>query len=95
MKTIKATEAARGFGQLVDETLIEPVTIEKNGRPVAVLYSYAEAQQIEALKLDELRRFVDEGIQAVEEGRVRPLTKDFMHEIKEEARKHYRESLKA
>lgn len=86
MKLMKATEAARGFGQLVEEAQNEPVTIEKNGRPVAVVYSYREAQELEALKLAELKRFVEVGIKAADEGRVKPLTKDLMEEIKTRGR---------
>lgn len=39
---------------MVDEAQAEPITIEKNGRPVAVIYSYREAQKIEELKLADL-----------------------------------------
>jgi prevent-host-death family protein len=94
MKQITATEAAKGFGQLVDEAQAEPITIEKNGRPVAVIYSYREAQEIEALKLAELRRFVAEGIEDSKAGNVQPLTKTLMEDIKSRGRKNLKENHK-
>ncbi|MBT7863648.1 MAG: type II toxin-antitoxin system Phd/YefM family antitoxin, partial [Gemmatimonadetes bacterium] len=39
MQTISAHEAKARFGQLLDAARVEPVTIEKHGRPVAVLVS--------------------------------------------------------
>jgi len=94
MKQMTATEAAKGFGQLVDEAQAEPITIEKNGRPVAVIYSYREAQEIEALKLAELRRFVAEGIEDSKAGNVQPLTKTLMEDIKSRGRKNLKENHK-
>ena len=94
MKQITATEAAKGFGQLVDEAQAEPITIEKNGRPVAVIYSYREAQEIEAMKLAELRRFVAEGIEDSKAGNVQPLTKTLMEDIKSRGRKNLKENHK-
>jgi len=94
MKQMTATEAAKGFGQLVDQAQAEPITIEKNGRPVAVIYSYREAQEIEALKLAELRRFVAEGIEDSKAGNVQPLTKTLMEDIKSRGRKNLKENHK-
>ena len=94
MKQMTATEAAKGFGQLVDEAQAEPITIEKNGRPVAVIYSYREAQEIEALKLAELRRFVAEGIEDSKAGNVQPLTETLMEDIKSRGRKNLKENHK-
>lgn len=87
MKLMKAAEAAKGFGRLVDEAQAEPVTIERNGRPVAVVYSYREAQQFEALKLAELKRLTEQGIKASKEGRVEPFTSEVLEQIKVEGRK--------
>ena len=39
METIAAREAKNGFGRLLDTSQREPVVIEKNGRPVAVVVS--------------------------------------------------------
>ena len=45
MTTISATEAKLHFGALVDTAQKEPVTIEKQGRPVAVVISFEEYQE--------------------------------------------------
>lgn len=86
MKQVTATEAAKGFGRLVDDAQFEPITIEKNGRPVVVVYSYREAQAIEALKLSALKTFTAAGIKDSEEGRVKPITKKLMESIKTRGR---------
>ncbi len=49
MKTFAASEAKNEFGRLLDTAQREPVTIEKKGRPVAVLLSLEEYQRLEAL----------------------------------------------
>ena len=39
METFAAREAKNAFGRLIDTAQREPVTIERNGRPVAVVLS--------------------------------------------------------
>ncbi|WP_424522213.1 type II toxin-antitoxin system Phd/YefM family antitoxin, partial [Rubrivirga sp.] len=39
MTALAATEAKNHFGRLLDRAQREPVTIEKQGRPVAVMLS--------------------------------------------------------
>lgn len=53
--TIRATDASNRFGQLLDMARSEPVTIEKKGRPVAVVLAIEEFQRMEA----ELEHFAD------------------------------------
>ncbi|MYF70445.1 MAG: type II toxin-antitoxin system Phd/YefM family antitoxin [Proteobacteria bacterium] len=43
----------------------EPVTIEKHGRPVVVVLSTEEYEELEAIKLSRLRSGVDEGLDAL------------------------------
>lgn len=50
MITLAAKDARQGFGELLDSAQREPVTIEKKGRPVAVLMSVIEFQRLEALE---------------------------------------------
>lgn len=50
MKTISATNARSGFGRLLDAARHQPVTIERNGRPVAVMLSVQEYERLEALE---------------------------------------------
>lgn len=45
MTTISASEAKLHFGALLDKAHKEPVTIEKQGRPVAVVISFEEYQE--------------------------------------------------
>ncbi len=49
MKTT-ATEMKNHFGQYLEETISQPVVIEKTGRPVAVMLSIKEYQRLTALE---------------------------------------------
>ena len=91
MRKVTATEASKAFGQLVDDVQSESVTIERNGRPVAVVYSYDEAQRIEAMREAHLDVLIQEGINAADEGRIRPLTQNVKDEILTNARQRYEE----
>ena len=42
MKTVSATEIKNRLGQYLARVAVEPVAVEKNGRPVAVLLSFEE-----------------------------------------------------
>jgi prevent-host-death family protein len=53
MKTLAAAEAKNHFGHLIDMAQADMVTIEKKGRPVAVLMSIESFQHFEELE-DEL-----------------------------------------
>lgn len=68
MKKIASTEAKSKFGELLDNAQHEPVTIEKNGRPVAVVYSFKEYQEIEKMKLEALQRDLQKGIDELDAG---------------------------
>jgi prevent-host-death family protein len=46
MKEAAATDAKNKFGQILEMAMTEPVTIEKKGRPVAVILSFAEYQRL-------------------------------------------------
>ncbi len=54
MTALAATQAKNQFGQLLDRAQREPVTIEKQGRPVAVVLSKFEYDRIQA-ELQDLR----------------------------------------
>lgn len=60
MRTMSAKEAKNHFGELLMEAQKSPVTIEKNGKPVAVLYSMEWHEAAEEAKLDWLKRAVTE-----------------------------------
>ncbi len=50
MKTISAPDSRSGFERLLDAARRQPVTIERNGRPVAVMLSVEEYERLEALE---------------------------------------------
>jgi prevent-host-death family protein len=50
MKTINATEVKNRFGEFLELSLLEPVTISKTGRPVAVLMSLREYERLSAFE---------------------------------------------
>lgn len=63
MTTFAASEAKNEFGRLLDAAQREPVLIEKKGRPVAVLLSLKEYEELEesqdvlwAMMADEARK---------------------------------------
>lgn len=68
MVRMSANIAKSRFGQLLDTTQREPVTIEKHGRPVAVVLSKAVFDEFEALKLERLRAEARVGLEALAEG---------------------------
>ena len=70
MKTIPAAEAKNRFGELLDAAQKDPVMIEKHGRPVAVVISAEDFEQVQAMKLERLKALIQEGINSVEAGSV-------------------------
>ncbi len=55
MKSLSANEAKTQFGNLLLNAQREPVQINKNGKPVAVMMSMDDYQNIESLKLSLLQ----------------------------------------
>ena len=51
MNSLSANEAKTQFGELLLKAQREPVQINKNGKPVAVVISMDEYEAMEALKL--------------------------------------------
>lgn len=62
MDTTTAADAKRNFGALLDRAQREPVTISKNGCPVAVVMSITDYEEHQQLKLDLLRQEVNKGL---------------------------------
>jgi len=65
MKNSTASEAKNKFGQLIDTAMVEPVAIEKRGRRVAVLISYAEYQRLREM---EDRYWGERALEAINNG---------------------------
>ena len=91
MPTMSANDAKARFGQLLDAARREPVTIEKHGRPVAVVISKEEYDEIEMLKLERLRAEAQIGIDQLERGEFLEVDenglRDLADKIKAEGRK--------
>ena len=81
MRTMSAKDAKNHFGELLMEAQRAPVTIEKNGKPVAVLLSFDEHEQNERLRLDRLRGMVAEADAAAALGQVSLWTDEMTEEI--------------
>ncbi len=50
MVKISATDAKNHFGDLIDRTRVGPVTIEKQGRPTAIVLSPEEYARLESIE---------------------------------------------
>ena len=68
-KPMPAAQAKTNFGSLLDSVQREPVTISKNGRPVAVIMSMQEYEVHEELKLERLRHEIRKGLDALDGGK--------------------------
>ncbi|OOH90681.1 antitoxin [Pasteurellaceae bacterium 15-036681] len=55
MNTLSANQAKTNFGSLLFDVQHSPVQINKNGKPVAVVMSIDEYQQIEEFKIQLLK----------------------------------------
>lgn len=69
MKKITSTKAKSNFGELIDTAQREPVTIEKQGRPVAVVVSIEDYKASELLKIEALNRDLQIGIDELDAGK--------------------------
>lgn len=84
MRTMSAKEAKNHFGELLMEAQKAPVTIEKNGKPVAVVYSMEWHEAAEEAKLDWLKRAVAEGIAEADRGELVDFTEELIDQIMSE-----------
>ena len=55
MDSLSANEAKTQFGELLLKAQQAPIQINKNGKPVAVVLSFEEFENLEALKLQILQ----------------------------------------
>lgn len=61
MHTLTANEAKTQFGDMLLKVQREPVQISRNGKPVAVVLSVEDYQQLEAMKLQLLQAKIQRG----------------------------------
>jgi prevent-host-death family protein len=88
MRTMTAKDAKNHFGELLMEAQKAPVAIERNGKPVAVVYSYEDHHHIEQAKLEWLRAAIAEADADVAAGRVYEMTDELLAAITSEGRTH-------
>ena len=69
MRSMAAGDAKNRFGELLDAAQREPVSIEKHGRPVAVVVSAEDYKELEELKLARLRGEIGKGLDDLKAGR--------------------------
>ena len=70
MKILNASDAKREFGEVLLKAQKEPITINKNGKPVVVVVSIDEYEKMLDSKEKQLIAEVQKGITDVEQGRV-------------------------
>ena len=70
METLNASDAKREFGEVLLKAQKEPVGINRNGKPVAVMISAAEFEQLQAFKEECLKRELQKGLKSLEDGNV-------------------------
>lgn len=94
MRTMSAEEAETRCGELLLEAQEAPVTIERNGEPVAVVYSMEWHEAAAEAKLDWLKRAVAEGVAQAHRGEVIDFDSDeAQHEFFEDLKRECRASL--
>lgn len=79
MRRMAALDAKNRFGALLDAAQREPVTIEKHGRPVAVVLSIEDYNEHDAWKLDRLRAELRKGLKDLDRGRLIDGARAFRH----------------
>ena len=87
MMRVGVKELRERQAQMLDTVQREPVTIERNGRPVAVLYSYEEAKALEQTKLEWLKAKLARSDKAISQGHYEPFNQGVIDQIKSEGRK--------
>lgn len=86
MRTMSAKDAKNHFGELLLEAQKAPVAIEKNGKPVAVVYSFEDHHHIEQAKLEWLKAAIAEADADIAAGRVYELNDELIAAIRSPGR---------
>jgi len=72
MKTLNASDAKREFGELLLNAQKEPVKINKNGKPVAVVISIDDYEDMMTRKEQQLVADIQKGLDDMTLGKVKP-----------------------
>ena len=83
MQSVSAHDAKARFGQLLDTARREPVIIERHGRAVAVVLSKAEYDELNDIKLRQLRAEINLGLADLERGAYTDFTADELPKLAE------------
>ncbi len=70
METLSASDAKREFGEVLLKAQKEPVGINRNGKPVAVMTSALEFKELQTLKQEIMKRELQKGMDSLEKGHV-------------------------
>ena len=70
MEVLNASDAKREFGELILKAQSAPVGINKNGKPVAVVLSVKEFEQLQALQEAALKAEIEAGLEDIKQGNV-------------------------
>ncbi len=71
MEICNASDAKREFGEMLLKVQKEPVGINKNGKPVAVMVSASEYQELQFLKEQWLKSELQKGLDDLHAGRIK------------------------
>jgi len=71
MEICNASDAKREFGEMLLKAQKEPVGINKNGKPVAVMVSASEYQELQLLKEQWLKSELQKGLDDLHAGRIK------------------------
>jgi prevent-host-death family protein len=81
MEILNASDAKREFGEMLLKAQSAPVGINKNGKPVAVVVSTNEYQELKSLKEEKLKQLLQEGLDDLQSGKVKD-GKDVMSRLR-------------
>ena len=70
METLNASDAKREFGEMLLRIQKEPIRINKNGKPVAVVISARDYEFIEQQRADWLKAEIHKGMADIAAGNV-------------------------
>lgn len=86
MLRIGAKDLRDKQAEMLDAAQREPITVERNGRPVAVIYSYEESRLLEQARLELLKARIAQADSAISQGRHEEFNQDAIQRIKNEGR---------
>lgn len=70
METLNASDAKREFGEMLLRIQKEPIGINKNGKPVAVVVSASDYKYLEQLRSDWLKAEIQKGMDDIAAGNI-------------------------